>query len=351
MKYKSTQQLVPTTCIPKHTNRRHTTRTQAGGIDVRGTLQLPSATQWSPPPPATPNGASPSMGQVAGVATAITPGTAWVLHRGLRTWDATSFSPDNRITYADAIAAPTVFLLDTATGDVLRTLGAGMLSMPHLITPTREGSVWVTDVGRHQAIELNGTDGAVLRTLGTLGEPGNGATHLCKPTHVQVDHEGNVYVADGYCNARVAVFDRGGTHLRDLTLPDGAMSVPHSIVLDECGGSLVVADRENQQLVVFAVASGNVQMVVSTAQFGFPYAVTAGPYGTTLALVWDRTADNSTVLALDTSTCVVLGGWTRMLPLYTLVGILAACFLRLSMCVVAFITNLRKFEGKIKTRA
>lgn len=281
---------------------------QAGGIDVGGTLQLPTATRWSPPPPAlhTPDPSTPSIGQVAGVASGTTPGTVWVLHRGHRTWDADSFSADDRITYSDAIQAPAILLLDASTGTVLRSLAPNMLSMPHMITPTRDDTLWVTDVGLHQALELDAATGAVLTTLGTRGEPGDGPARLCKPTHVQVDHEGNVYVADGYCNSRVAVYDRQGRHLRDLTMPDGSLIVPHSMVLDECAGTIVVADRERKRLVVFMMASGNVETVVSTEEYGYPYAVTAGPYGTLLALVWDRDVDNTTVVALDTSTLVVV---------------------------------------------
>ena len=47
-------------------------------------------------------------------------------------------------------------------------------------------------------------------TLGTRGSPGLGPTHFNKPTDVAVAPGGEIYVADGYVNSRVAKFSSEG---------------------------------------------------------------------------------------------------------------------------------------------
>ncbi len=363
-----------------HHTYPHPKTTQAGGVNPHSTLQTPTADLWTPPSSFTPTNHPEgiALGQVTGVALGVN-STMWVLHRGSRAWETNSFDPiTNRIVYDSYIQQPTVLLLDQDTGRVLRAMGTDLLSMPHMITLGRDGALWVTDVGRHQVIKMDPHTGNVLMTIGTEGEPGNGPLHLCKPTHVQLDSDGNVYVSDGYCNARVAVFDASGKHVKDLMVEgkQGGLVVPHSMVLDGCGGVLLVANREGKevrarggmwvvahetpcmihvhmwmctysvllyvaydhpylvehhshvarsicafssysysyhhnnftthtmqsQLVGFALATGSPSVHISTEQYGYPYAVTAGPYGTTLVLVWDRNINNSTVLVLDTGT-------------------------------------------------
>jgi hypothetical protein len=50
---------------------------------------------------------------------------------------------------------------------------------------------------------------------------------------VAVANNGNVFVADGYCNARVVEFTPEGGYLGEFELPaeaGGPMRVPHSLV-------------------------------------------------------------------------------------------------------------------------
>ena len=75
--------------------------------------------------------------------------------------------------------------------------------------------------------------------LGERFVPGNDATHFCKPTSVAVASGGQVFVADGYCNNRVAVFSAAGQHLHDIR---GEWTVVHSIVLYEAEVRIFKAD-------------------------------------------------------------------------------------------------------------
>ena len=73
---------------------------------------------WKPPLPYGPGHVS-GLGQVAGVAKGLA-GTVWVLHRGSRIWDATSFegAKNDRITYKEPIGEAVVVQMDQDTGAV-----------------------------------------------------------------------------------------------------------------------------------------------------------------------------------------------------------------------------------------
>lgn len=111
--------------------------------------------------------------------------------------------------------------------------------------------------------------GAVVATLGTRGAPGGGAASFRAPTDVAVHAQtGEVYIADGYGNARVVVFSYGGAYIREWGAAgqgEGAFHVPHSIVLDR-RGLVYVADRENARVQVFERSGAFVTQWVSRAK-------------------------------------------------------------------------------------
>jgi hypothetical protein len=78
------------------------------------------------------------------------------------------------------------------------------------------------------------------------------------------------------------------------------MNIPHSVVLDDCAGAVYVADRENARVMLFYIGDDkDAQRELSDLkEYGAVYAITAGPYGTLLALCWDQGADKMWVLEL-----------------------------------------------------
>jgi len=46
--------------------------------------------------------------------------------------------------------------------------------------------------------------------LGQRFEPGDDMEHFCQPTAVAVAPDGEIVVADGYCNNRIMLFDSRG---------------------------------------------------------------------------------------------------------------------------------------------
>jgi sugar lactone lactonase YvrE len=74
-----------------------------------------------------------------------------------------------------------------------------------------------------------------------------------RPTQAAVTSDGEVFVSDGYGNARVHRFSADGELLKSWGAPgsaDGEFNLPHGIAID-IHGRLLIADRENDRIQVF----------------------------------------------------------------------------------------------------
>jgi streptogramin lyase len=139
-----------------------------------------------------------------------------------------------------------------AQGKFVRAWGEGLLGSSHFIRIDPEGMVWLADVKNHVVFRLT-PEGKVLMTLGTPGEAGCDATHMNRPTDVAVSPAGEIFVSDGYGNARIAHYDKQGKFVKQwgkVGTAAGEFSFPHSIVMDS-KGLLYVADRSNNRIQVF----------------------------------------------------------------------------------------------------
>jgi peptidylamidoglycolate lyase len=63
------------------------------------------------------------------------------------------------------IEAPTILVFDPGSGELVRSLGAGLFRMPHGLAFDRNDHLWVTDSDANRIYELD-REGRVLRTLG-----------------------------------------------------------------------------------------------------------------------------------------------------------------------------------------
>jgi len=170
-----------------------------------------------------------------------------VFHRGPVAWDGSSFDRENRLVarMGPAIKVDTILVLDANKAKVVSSFGKDLFYMPHGLDIDLEGNIWVTDVGLHQVMKFPAGETKPTLVLGDKFTPGSGPGHFCKPTATAVASTGQVFVADGYCNSRVAVFDSAGTHLHDL---EGDWTVVHSLALFEQEDLLCIADREGKQI-------------------------------------------------------------------------------------------------------
>ena len=154
------------------------------------------------------------LGQVSGIATDAND-HVWVLQRPASLTDdekGASFAPPLSTC---CIAAPPVLEFDAA-GNLLRSWGGAgkgydWPTNEHGIHVDAKGYVWITGNGPEdgQILKFTG-DGRFVLQIGKVGpQTGNAdTTRMGQPAGVEVDGSANeVYVADGYYNKRVIVFD------------------------------------------------------------------------------------------------------------------------------------------------
>jgi len=152
--------------------------------------------------------------------------------------------------YVFTRAEPPVQVYDPS-GKYLRGWGKGIKSAHH-IKIDHDGFVWIADVGNH-VVEKYTPQGKLLMTIGQKGSAGRDTKHLNRPCDMAVAPNGDVYVADGYGNARVIVFDKTGKFVREwgeLGHGPSQFSIVHAIALDS-KGRVYVADRNNVRVQVF----------------------------------------------------------------------------------------------------
>ncbi|XP_070780965.1 peptidyl-glycine alpha-amidating monooxygenase [Enoplosus armatus] len=229
------------------------------------------------------------LGQVSGLALDADSNLV-VFHRGDHTWGADSFN--NQARYQQRSLGPiqqsTILVVDPAKGNILKASGRNMFYLPHGITTDKENNYWVTDVALHQVLKVSSDDRD--RTLLALGEafmPGSDNNHFCQPTDVAVDTEtGNIFVSDGYCNARILKFSADGKYLsqwgagssdRRRRIP---FRIPHSLVFLPDRKEVCVADRENGRVQCFIAETGEFVKEIKKEEFGGEmFAITYSPAG------------------------------------------------------------------------
>jgi sugar lactone lactonase YvrE len=147
-----------------------------------------------------------------------------------------------------------------ASGNLLKSFGAGMIVRPHGLFVDQRNNIWVTDGdaenGKGDQVFEFDQDGKVLRTLGKAGVAGDAQDTFNKPSDVLIAPNGDIFVADGHgpgSNARIVKFSPDGAFIKAWgkqgTGP-GEFNNPHSLAMDS-KGRLFVADRGNNRVQIF----------------------------------------------------------------------------------------------------
>jgi DNA-binding beta-propeller fold protein YncE len=225
------------------------------------------------------------MGQVAGLAVDARD-HVWVIQRPKTLIDEEKGAALNPPRAKCCVAAPPVMEFD-AEGNLLRAWGGPGAGYEwpeneHGIYVDSQGSVWVggNDPKDHQLIKFT-PDGKFLMQVGRAGQTGgsNSTTLLGRPAHMQIDAQANeLYVADGYGNKRVVVFDAAtGAYKRhwgaygktpsDEKLPNYNPQSPQFTNPVHCvrianDGLVYVCDRANNRVQVFRKDGTFVKQIV-----------------------------------------------------------------------------------------
>jgi len=148
------------------------------------------------------------------------------------------------------------FRVFTRDGTFVKAFGAdGLFQSAHSVTIDGTGNLWVTDSAAH-VVQKFSADGRALLTLGKKGMAGDNTSRdlFNQPNHVAISPNGDIYVSDGYVNARVVQFSRDGRFVRIIGGVKGAepgqLQLPHGVALDS-RGRILINDSDNKRVSVF----------------------------------------------------------------------------------------------------
>ena len=137
-------------------------------------------------------------------------------------------------------------------GEELRRFGTfgeapGEFLYPTDVATGPDGSVWVSEYGGNDRVQVFEADGSLRRVIGSVGsEPGQ----FSRPQAIALSPDGTrLYVADS-CNHRIQIFDDEGTLLGVLGGPGkepGQLHYPYDLVLLD-DGSLLVSEYGSSRI-------------------------------------------------------------------------------------------------------
>jgi DNA-binding beta-propeller fold protein YncE len=164
----------------------------------------------------------------------------------------------------------------------------------HAVRVDRYDNVWAVDEGSNMVIKFN-PQGRVEMVIGRRPPASAGATEMSdrpgplntpplpyvldRPTDVGWDAHNNIFISDGYGNARVVKYDPDGRFLAEtpgLGKGPGQLDLPHSLQVDN-QGNVYVADRSNNRIQVF---DNDLKVKAIFDNIGQPWTlcITPGPH-------------------------------------------------------------------------
>ncbi len=176
----------------------------------------------------------------------------------------------------------------TPQGTFVREIGRNNygFAFAHSVRVDAQDNIWAVDEGTDMLVKF-GPDARVLMTIGRREDPvamlsnmpGGGSFHgrnanyrFGRQTDVAFDQQGNIFVSDGYFDARVVKYDRNGRFMKAVgTRGNGNLqfNTPHSIATD-FQGNVYVGDRGNARVLVL---DNDLNWKANYPNVGNPWAV------------------------------------------------------------------------------
>ena len=139
-------------------------------------------------------------------------------------------------------------------GNFIDAWGDDILKDAHGIFMDADDNIYCTERDTHVMRKFT-TKGELLMTLGTPDEPGAEGEPFNKPTDFALGPDGEMYISDGYGNARVHKYSPDGELIKSWGQPGtgpGEFDLPHCVRVDP-RNRLMVADRENNRIQFFTL--------------------------------------------------------------------------------------------------
>ena len=248
-------------------------------------------------------------------------GTAW---NGNTTW----ITADGKGNVVVLVRTAPYFRVFTRDGKFVKAFGdEGLFESAHSVTIDTQGFLWVTDSAAHVVHKFS-PEGRVLMTLGKKGVAGDNTSRdlFNQPNHVAIAPNGDIYVSDGYVNARVVHFSKDGKFLRMIGgvkgSQPGQLQLPHGVALDS-RGRILVNDSDNKRVSVFDKDGRFVETWPYPSRGGIAVAADDTVYVSDVndgivniakngTLIGSVSADRAHGMGIDTDGSIYVSGASRM---------------------------------------
>ncbi len=165
----------------------------------------------------------------------------------------------------------------------------------HSVRVDKYDNIWTVDEGSNMVVKFSPDGSKVLLVLGrrplaVLGmqaAPPQGPAkpagkyEFCRPTDIGWDQQDNIFISDGYCNNRVVKYDKDGRFLAQAGSEKagaglGQFNLPHGLQVDG-QGNVWVADRTNNR---YQVLDNNLKPIreITNLGVGWNVCVSGGPH-------------------------------------------------------------------------
>ena len=139
-------------------------------------------------------------------------------------------------------------------GNFLTSWGDDILKDAHGIFIDADDNIYCVERETHVMHKFT-TDGELQMTLGTMDTPGADGEPFNLPTDFALGPDGEMFISDGYGNARIHKYSPDGELIKSWGKPGtgpGEFDLPHCVRVDP-RNRVMVADRENNRIQFFTL--------------------------------------------------------------------------------------------------